>query len=102
MSTVPIPPILSLLTGHIAAAARPHHLHGTAHWSGGDPRRPRHGRDPGGSGAGGLGCRAAGPRTTGTTDYWLLQRGRWAWLAVWQALLRGLKMLFDPPVWHVV
>src|SRR4051794_5713695 len=30
------------------AAARPHHLHGTAHWSGGDPRRPRHGRDPGG------------------------------------------------------
>src|SRR3712207_5031008 len=45
---------------------------------------------------------AAGLSRSWTTYYWLLQRGRWTWLAVWQALLRVLKMLFDPPVWHVV
>src|SRR4051794_7897629 len=34
--------------------------------------------------------------------YWFLQRGRWAWLAVWRALLGALQELFAPPVWHVV
>src|SRR3954451_16588887 len=45
---------------------------------------------------------AAGLSRSWTTDSWFLQRGRWTWLAVWRALLRGLPMLFDPPVWHVV
>ena len=36
------------------------------------------------------------------TDYWLLERGRWSWLAVWRALLGVLEGLFAPPVWHVV
>ena len=37
-----------------------------------------------------------------TTYYWLLERGRWSWLAVWRALLGVLEGLFAPPVWHVV
>jgi hypothetical protein len=37
-----------------------------------------------------------------TTYYWPLQHGRWAWLAVCQALPMALATLFDPPVWHVV
>src|SRR3954462_5069236 len=45
---------------------------------------------------------AAGLSRGWTTYYWFLQRGRWAWLAVWQALLVALATLFDPPVWHVV
>jgi hypothetical protein len=45
---------------------------------------------------------AAGLSRGWTTYYWFLQRGRWAWLAVWRALLGVLKELFAPPVWHVV
>jgi hypothetical protein len=45
---------------------------------------------------------AAGLSRSWTTYFWFLQRGRWAWLAVWQALLTALATLFDPPVWHVV
>jgi DDE superfamily endonuclease len=45
---------------------------------------------------------AAGLSRSWTSYYWFLQRGRWAWLAVWQALLGVLKELFAPPVWHVV
>jgi DDE superfamily endonuclease len=45
---------------------------------------------------------AAGLSRSWTTYYWFLQRGRWAWLAVWQALLAALATLFEPPVWHVV
>src|SRR4051812_39291296 len=45
---------------------------------------------------------AAGLSRGWTTYYWFLQRGRWAWLAVWQALLAALATLFEPPVWHVV
>src|SRR4051812_45058214 len=45
---------------------------------------------------------AAGLSRSWTTYYWFLQRGRWAWLAVWRALLGVLKELFAPPVWHVV
>jgi hypothetical protein len=45
---------------------------------------------------------AAGLSRSWTTYYWFVQRGRWAWLAVWQALLGALATLFEPPVWHVV
>src|SRR5436305_10926835 len=45
---------------------------------------------------------AAGLSRSGTSYYWVRQRGRWAWLAVWRALLGVLKELFAPPVWHVV
>jgi hypothetical protein len=37
-----------------------------------------------------------------TTYYWFLERGRWSWLQVWQALLGVLKTLFAPPVWYVI
>jgi DDE superfamily endonuclease len=45
---------------------------------------------------------AAGLSRSWTSYYWFVQRGRWAWLAVWQALLEALATLFEPPVWHVV
>src|SRR4051794_7647192 len=45
---------------------------------------------------------AAGLSRSWTTYYWFLQRGRWAWLAVWRALLGALQELFAPPVWHVI
>src|SRR3954467_4724239 len=45
---------------------------------------------------------AAGLSRSWTTYFWFLQRGRWAWLAVWQVLLSLLATLFDPPVWPVV
>src|SRR5881628_4152408 len=45
---------------------------------------------------------AAGLSRSWTSYYWFLQRGRWAWLAVWRALLAALVTLFEPPVWHVV
>src|SRR6185437_1751694 len=94
MSTVPIPPILSLLIGHIAAAVpRRARITFTELLIGAAATRGGHVTDA---------ILAAGLSRSWTTYYWLLQRGRWTWLAVWQALLRALKMLFDPPVWHVV
>ena len=39
---------------------------------------------------------AAGLSRAWTTYYWLLERGRWAWLPVWQALLGVLKELCSP------
>ena len=45
---------------------------------------------------------AVGLSRSWTTYYWLLERGRWSWLAVWRALLGVLQELFAPPVWHVV
>src|SRR5215208_511621 len=94
MSTVPIPPILSVLIGHIAAAVpRRTRITFTELLIGAAATRGGHVTDA---------ILAAGLSRSWTTYYWLLQRGRWTWLAVWQALLRGLKMLFDPPVWHVV
>src|SRR5690242_791829 len=45
---------------------------------------------------------AAGLSRSWTSYYWFLQRGRWAWLAVWRALLAALTPLFEPAVWHVV
>src|SRR6476469_10502958 len=44
---------------------------------------------------------AAGLSRSWTTYYWFLQRGRWAWLAVWRALLGVLEELFAPPGWAV-
>jgi hypothetical protein len=94
MSTVSIPPILSLLIGHIAAAVpRRARITFTELLIGAAATRGGHVTDA---------ILAAGLSRSWTTYYWLLQRGRWTWLAVWQALLRVLKMLFDPPVWHVV
>ena len=94
MSTVSIPPILSLLVGHIAAAVpRRARTTFTELLIGAATTRGGHVTDA---------ILAAGLSRSWTTYYWLLQRGRWAWLAVWQALLGVLKMLFDPPVWHVV
>src|SRR3954466_2917184 len=45
---------------------------------------------------------AAGLSRSWTSYYWFLQRGRWAWLAAWQALLAALTTLFEPAVWPVV
>src|SRR5947209_18186231 len=45
---------------------------------------------------------AVGLSRAWTTYYWLLERDRWSWLAVWRALLGALQELFAPPVWHVV
>lgn len=45
---------------------------------------------------------AVGLSRSWTTYYWLLERGRWSWLAVWRALLGVLTTLFAPAVWHVV
>lgn len=45
---------------------------------------------------------AVGLSRAWTTYYWLLERGRWSWLRVWQALLGALTDLFAPPVWHIV
>src|SRR4051812_50021803 len=45
---------------------------------------------------------AAGLSRSWTTYYWFLQRGRWAWLAVWRALLGGLEAGFAPAGWDAV
>jgi hypothetical protein len=45
---------------------------------------------------------AVGLSRAWTTYYWLLERGRWSWLRVWEAVLNVLKELFAPPAWHVV
>src|SRR3954463_123967 len=96
MSATPItiPPLLTALIGHLAAAvpARTRTtfaelLIGAATTRGG------HVTDA---------ILAAGLSRGWTTYYWFLQRGRWAWLAVWQALLAALAALLEPPVWHVV
>src|SRR4051812_587510 len=81
MSTVSIPPILSLLIGHIAAAVpRRARITFTELLIGAAATRGGHVTDA---------ILAAGLSRSWTTYYWLLQRGRWTWLAVWQALLRA-------------
>src|SRR3954470_5948787 len=113
MSTVSIPPILSLLIGHIAAAVpRRARITFTELLIGAAATRGGHVTDA--IPAAGLSrrrtqyywpvpaSRAAVLAPSGTTASWLLQRGRWPWLAVWQPLLGVPKMLFAPPVWHVV
>src|SRR5215212_10958213 len=96
MSTtaVPVPPVLATLIGRLAAAV-PGRVRATSTelLIGAAVTRGGHVTDA---------ILAAGLSRSWTTYYWLLERGRWSWLSVWQALLRVLKMLFDPPVWHVV
>src|SRR5918995_335479 len=80
MSATPIaiPPLLTALIGHLAAAV---------------PARGGHVTDA---------ILAAGLTRSWTTYYWFLEYGRWAWLAVWQALPGILAALFAPTVWYVV
>src|SRR3954462_13360139 len=92
MSTtaVPVPPVLAALIGRPAAA-----VPGRARATftelliGAAVTRGGHVTDA---------ILAVGLSRAWTTYYWLLERGRWSWLAVW----RGLQGLFAPPVWHVV
>src|SRR5437763_10187508 len=96
MSTtaVPVPPVLAALIGRLAAA-----VPGRARATftelliGAAVTRGGHVTDA---------ILAVGLSRAWTTYYWLLERGRWSWLAVWRALLGALKELFAPPVWHVV
>src|SRR3954449_9401496 len=96
MSTtaVPVPPVLATLIGRLAAA-----VPGRARATftelliGAAVTRGGHVTDA---------ILAVGPSRSWTTYYWLLERGRWSWLAVWRALLGALEGLFAPPVWHVV
>jgi hypothetical protein len=94
MSTTAVPPILTTLVGRLAAAVpRRARTTFTELLIGAATTRGGHVTDA---------ILAAGLSRRWTTYYWFLQRGRWAWLAVWQALLTALATLFDPPVWHVV
>jgi DDE superfamily endonuclease len=96
MSTtaLPVPPILATLIGRIAAA-----VPGRARATftelliGAAVTRGGHVTDA---------ILAVGLSRAWTTYYWLLERGRWSWLAVWRALLGALEEPFAPPVWHVV
>src|SRR5215213_10268609 len=94
MSRVIVPPILATLIGRIAGA-----VPGRARATftelllGAAVTRGGHVTDA---------ILAVGLSRGWTTYYWLLERGRWSWLRVWQALLGVLKELFAPPVWHVV
>jgi hypothetical protein len=96
MSTtaVPVPPVLATLIGRLAAA-----VPGRARATftelliGAAVTRGGHVTDA---------ILAVGLSRSWTTYYWLLERGRWSWLAVWRALLGVLEGLFAPPVWHVV
>src|SRR5215218_7812030 len=94
MSRVTVPPILATLIGRIAVA-----VPGRARATftelllGAAVTRGGHVTDA---------ILAVGLSRGWTTYYWLLERGRWSWLPVWQALLGVLKELFAPPVWHVV
>jgi hypothetical protein len=94
MSATPIaiPPLLTALIGHLAAAvpARARTtftelLVGTATTRGVTDA-----------------ILAAGLTRSWTTYYWFLEYGRWTWLAVWQALPGILAALFAPTVWYVV
>lgn len=94
MSTTAVPLILTTLVGRLAAAVpRRARTTFTELLIGAATTRGGHVTDA---------ILAAGLSRRWTTYYWFLQRGRWAWLAVWQALLRALATLFDPPVWHVI
>src|SRR3954466_476842 len=94
MSTVSIPPILSLLIGHIAAAVpRRARITFTELLIGAAATRGGHVTDA---------ILAARVWRRGTTCWWVLRRGGGTGLPVGQALLGVLKMLFAPPVWHVV
>ena len=93
-TTVPVPPILTTLVGCLAAAVpRRARTTFTELLIGAATTRGGHVTDA---------ILAAGLSRSWTSYYWFLQRGRWAWLAVWRALLAALAALFEPRVWHVV
>src|SRR5438309_2420601 len=94
MPTTAVPPILTTLVGRLAEAVpRRARTTFTELLLGAATTRGGHVTDA---------ILAAGLSRSWTTYYWLLDRGRWSWLAVWRALLEALKGLFAPPVWHVV
>jgi DDE superfamily endonuclease len=89
-----VPPLLTTLIGRLAAAVpRRARTTFTELLIGAATTRGGHVTDA---------ILAAGLSRGWTTYHWFLQRGRWAWLAVWQALVAALVTLFDPLVWHVV
>src|SRR3954470_18415413 len=93
-TAVPVPPILTMLVGRLAEAVpRRARTTFTELLLGPATTRGGHVTDA---------ILAAGLSRSWTSYYWFLQRGRWAWLAVWRALLTALATLFEPPVWHVV
>jgi len=93
-TAVPVPPILTTLVGRLAEAV-PRRARTTFAelLLGAATTRGGHVTDA---------ILAAGLSRSWTSYYWFLQRGRWAWLAVWRALLTALATLFEPPVWHVI
>jgi hypothetical protein len=94
MPTTAVPPILTTLVGRLAEAVpRRARTTFTELLLGAATTRGGHVTDA---------ILAAGLSRSWTSYYWFLQRGRWAWLAVWRALLAALATLFEPPVWHVV
>src|SRR5688500_1370243 len=89
MSTtaVPVAPILITLVGRLAAAVpRRARTTLTELLIGAATTRGGHVTDA---------ILAAGWSRSWTSYSWFLQHGRWAWLAVWQALLTTLATLFD-------
>src|SRR3954467_14166684 len=93
-TALPVPPILTTLVGRLAEAVpRRARTTFTELLLGAATTRGGHVTDA---------ILAAGLARSWTSYYWFLQRGRWAWLAVWRALLTALATLFEPPVWHVV
>src|SRR3954452_20538162 len=96
MSATPItiPPLLTALIGHLAAAvpARARTTF-TELLVGAATTRGGHVTDA---------ILAAGLTRSWTTYYWFIEYGRWAWLAVWRALPAVLTALFAPAVWYVV
>src|SRR3954464_1479795 len=96
MSATPItiPPLLTALIGHLAAAvpARTRTTF-TELLVGAATTRGGHVTDA---------ILAAGLTRSWTTYYWFIEYGRWAWLAVWRTLPGILTALFAPAVWYVV
>jgi hypothetical protein len=96
MSATPltIPPLLTALIGHLAAAVPARaRTPFTELLVGAATTRGGHVTDA---------ILTAGLTRSWTTYYWFLEYGRWAWLAVWQALPAVLTALFAPAVWYVV
>jgi DDE superfamily endonuclease len=94
MSSTTVPPILAALVGRIALAvparARTTFLELLL---GAAATKSGHVTDT---------ILTSGASRSWTTYFWFLERGRWSWLQVWDALLGLLPSVFTPAVWHVV
>jgi hypothetical protein len=94
MSSTTVPPILAALVGRIALAvparARTTFLELLL---GAAATKSGHVTDA---------ILTSGASRSWTTYFWFLERGRWSWLQVWDALLGLLPSVFTPAVWHVV